>query len=633
MKISENMRRYAILIAGLLIMAGGCSYLNVVPETKATFEDCFKSQSECQKFEYYMYQSMPCLGSHYATPDFFGGDDFITGRKGTVSYFQYKSILYGLESPSQSYWGFWWSGKIDELGGRRTTLDIYDSIRHCYMMLENIDKVPDITKEHYDTWRGEAYFLIAYYHHVLFDYYGPCVLIKNRVATDASQSEMFAMRSTADECVDFICGMYDKAVELLPAKRIDAELNFASGAAAMGFKARILLTDASPLYNGNTTMADFKNPDGVNLISQTYDAEKWKRAMDACDEAIHYCEKNGYVLYNHPDANIKDDFQRAVSNYHDVFCGGHHNPEEYLFAYGGLYTSEVNIRHSAPRSVNPNGKGGYYADGFRGYHSPTFEAVEMYYTENGLPWEKDPMTKNLDPYEYDPVTETARMHSHREPRFYANVGYDRGPYEIDGTTITIKARGGEIHGSTFSIEDEYQNCTGYFNKKFINKENYFDVSSKTFKYFHYNYPILRLAELYLSYAEADFEYNGHLTAKGYECLNKVRQRAGLPTFQKSWAMAGGEPEGDELREIIHRERSIEQLCESRRYHDIRRWMIAPEVMTRKPKAWNLDGKTAEEFYQVKDMPELMTRVWKSYWLAIPIQEMNVNTNLVQNPGY
>ena len=88
-----------------------------------------------------------------------------------------------------------------------------------------------------------------------------------------------------------------------------------------------------------------------------------------------------------------------------------------------------------------------------------------------------------------------------------------------------------------------------------------------------------------------------------------------------------------MREIIHRERSIEQLCESRRYHDIRRWMIAPEVMTRKPKAWNLDGKTAEEFYQVKDMPELMTRVWKSYWLAIPIQEMNVNTNLVQNPGY
>ena len=87
------------------------------------------------------------------------------------------------------------------------------------------------------------------------------------------------------------------------------------------------------------------------------------------------------------------------------------------------------------------------------------------------------------------------------------------------------------------------------------------------------------------------------------------------------------------REILQRERSIEFLYEARRYHDIRRWKTAPEIMVRKPKAWNMDGTTAEEFYQVTDMRELMERVWKSYWLAIPIQEMNVNTNLVQNPGY
>ncbi|MDD5892472.1 MAG: RagB/SusD family nutrient uptake outer membrane protein [Bacteroidales bacterium] len=627
------MKRYEFLIAGMLTLAVGCNYLDVVPETKAKFEDCFKSQSECQKFKYYMYQSMPCPGSHYATPDFLAGDDFISGRKGTVSYFQYKSVLYGIESPNQSYWGFWWSGNIPELGSRRTTLDIYESIRHCYMMLDNIDKVPDITTENYNTWRGEAYFLIAYYHNVLFDYYGPCVLIRKQLTTDAPDSELFPARSTADECVDFICSMYDKALELLPPKRIDAELNFASGAAAIGLKARLLITAASPLYNGNTAMSAFQNHDGEHLIAQEYDAQKWKRALDACEAAIEYCENNGYILYDHPDANIKDDFERAVSNYHDVFCANHHNPEEYLFAYGGLYTSEVNIRHSAPRSENPNGTGGYYADGFRGYFSPTFEAAEMYYTKNGLPWDKDPETKNLNPYEYDPSTQTAIMHSHREPRFYANVGYDRGTYEINGTVETIYARGGEIHGSTFNIEDECQNCTGYFNKKFVNKENYFDPASKTFKYFHYNYPIIRLAELYLSYAEADFEYNGQLSEKGYACLDKVRKRAGLPDFRTSWAMAGGVPQGNDLREIIRRERSIEQFCESRRYHDLRRWMTAQDVMTRKPKAWNLDGTTAESFYQVKEMPELMDRVWKSYWLAIPIQEMNVNTNLVQNPGY
>ncbi len=113
----------------------------------------------------------------------------------------------------------------------------------------------------------------------------------------------------------------------------------------------------------------------------------------------------------------------------------------------------------------------------------------------------------------------------------------------------------------------------------------------------------------------------------------MRTRAGLPTFKESWALAGGEPTGDELREIIHRERSIEFFYEARRYHDIRRWKTAPEIMSRKPKAWNMDGTTPETYYRVTDMRELMERVWKSYWLAIPIQEMNVNINLVQNPGY
>lgn len=189
---------FPILTCAALLAS--CNYLDVVPESKATFDDCFKSQSECQKFEYYLYQSMPLIGTHYTTPDFFGGDDYITGVKGTVAYFQYKSILYGLESPSQSYWGFWWTGSIPEIDWRRNPLDVYESIRHCYMLLNNIDRVPDISEENYNKWRGEAYFLIGYYHNVLFDYYGPCVLIRGQVATDATSEELFQPRATADEC-------------------------------------------------------------------------------------------------------------------------------------------------------------------------------------------------------------------------------------------------------------------------------------------------------------------------------------------------------------------------------------------------------------------------------------------------
>lgn len=622
---------YCILT--ILLAFSSCNYLDVVPESKAKFDDIFKQQSECQKFVYYMYQNIPNPMGHCYCPEHMAGDDFISGRKGAVNYFQYKSILYGLESPSQSYFGMWWSGDIPELGGRRTNYNIYASIRHCYMLLNNIDKVPDITEENYNTWRGEAYFLIALYHHTLFNFYGPCVIVRQEVDVNASGDTFFQPRSTADECAEFICGMYDKAASLLPAKRPDAELNFATAAAAKAFKARLLLTIASPLYNGNTEMSDFVNRDGTHLINQEYNPEKWKAAMDAAKDAYEYCEQNGYKLYDYPDASIADGFQRSVRNYHDVFCKDHYNTDEYIFAIGSTYSSQTVIRQSAPRTPNPNGSGSYYTQGYRGDFVPTFESVEMYYTRNGLPWDKDPETKNINPYEIDQDAGTVKMHLYKEPRFYANVGYDRGQYEIDGTSIEIQLRGGEIHGSTFNIADEYQNCTGYLNKKFVNAQNYYDPTNNTFRYFNVNYPMMRLAELYLNYAEAEFEYTGSLGTEGLDCLNKVRERAGLMNFEDSWALAGGMPSGEELRQIIHAERSIEFFIEGHRYHDLRRWKEAPEVMVRKPKAWNLDGRTAEDFYQISQMPELMTRVWKSYWLAIPIQDLNVNLNLVQNPGY
>ncbi|MDE5954866.1 MAG: RagB/SusD family nutrient uptake outer membrane protein, partial [Bacteroidales bacterium] len=171
--------KYIILLLLGMAALSSCSYLDIVPDTKATFDDCFKSQAECKKFQMYLYQSMPSPGSWYSVPETYAGDDFISGRKGSVKYFQYKSLLYGLESPSQSYFGFWYTGTSEGMdNSRRTILEMYESIRHCYMFLANIDRVPDITEENLRTWKGEAYFLIGFYHQMIFNYYGPCVLIE-----------------------------------------------------------------------------------------------------------------------------------------------------------------------------------------------------------------------------------------------------------------------------------------------------------------------------------------------------------------------------------------------------------------------------------------------------------------------
>lgn len=148
--------------------------------------------------------------------------------------------------------------------------------------------------------------------------------------------------------------------------------------------------------------------------------------------------------------------------------------------------------------------------------------------------------------------------------------------------------------------------------------------------------MMRLAELYLDYVEADFEFNGKLSAQSLIYLDKIRERSGLPSFEASWAKAGGIPSGDKLRQIIHQERSIELAMEGRRFHDIRRWNIATQEMNRPQLAWHIDQSTAKDFYQ-KPVPMRMDQQSnfkdKNVWLAVPLDQIQINKNLVQNPGY
>ncbi len=125
-------------------------------------------------------------------------------------------------------------------------------------------------------------------------------------------------------------------------------------------------------------------------------------------------------------------------------------------------------------------------------------------------------------------------------------------------------------------------------------------------------PYIRLAELYLSYAEADFEYNGSLSDASLNYLNLVRRRSGLPDFKDSWALVGRHSLGQRTAQgALHQERSIELLMEGMRYHDLRRWKEAGEAMSRRPKAWNLDGRTAADFYRVSTMKESGVRTFES----------------------
>lgn len=626
------MKRNILIITALvsIIAFAACNkFLNVVPEGTASLDDVWKSEQQCQAFVNTLYSQMPPTFYHTYVPDLMAGDDIITGPKGTTRYFPYKSLLYGEENANNSYFQLM-GAKSTPTG--QTSHAIYRTIRYCYILLDNVDKVPNISQQNLNYWKGEAMFLIGFYHQLLLQYYGPIVLEKGNISLNAPASEMYQARTSYDECVDFIVKQYDEAAKLLPPTRPTNELGYATAVMSKSYKSRLLLMAASPQYNGNATdYAEFKNKDGKPLMNLTFDKNKWERARVAAQEAIEAAEANGFRLYTNPSATPISAFDQGERNYHDAFCEPTFNSDEFIHAFANPSTINTFQQCAGPRVVLP-----YNTASFRDYYVPTFECVEQYYSKNGLPMDVDPLTKNLDLYSVAPGDSTAQLHRNREPRFYASIGFDRGKMAFNNDTLILRHRAGELQGDLGNDNSEYQSCSGYTMKKYMHKSCYWNNTTKAITYKQMVMPNLRLAELYLNYAEADFEFNGSLSSASLNYLNKIRTRSGLPNFEASWAIVGGIPTGDVLRKVLHQERSIEMAMEGRRYQDLRRWKEANVVMNRKPKAWNLKGKTQADFYKVVQMQESGVRIFeqpKAVWLAIPIDELNINPNLVKNPGY
>ena len=117
-----------------------------------------------------------------------------------------------------------------------------------------------------------------------------------------------------------------------------------------------------------------------------------------------------------------------------------------------------------------------------------------------------------------------------------------------------------------------------------------------------NFPLIRYAEILLIYAEASNEVSGP-DQNAYEAINKVRTRAGLQDLSGLTQ--------EEFREAVYLERRHEFVFECKKWFDLIRTGRFLEVMTQ-------NGKTVTEKYLL---------------FPIPQREMDVNTNLVQNPGY
>jgi hypothetical protein len=287
---------------------------------------------------------------------------------------------------------------------------------------------------------------------------------------------------------------------------------------------------------------------------------------------------------------------------------------------------------------------------FRSNYSGTLKVAEQYYTVNGIPINEDPKWDYDHRYETQAANgaiatdhlyyirngeTTAKLNFYREPRFYASLCFDRGIYEGAGQTEAnsywLSARAGEAQGLLFMQEHI---ITGYFIKKTVNRET---ISSGTsYLQQHYMFPIIRLADLYLLYAEALNETKSAPDAEVYHWIDLVRERAGLKGVVESWAQSyvPNKPlNKDGMREIIKQERLIELAFEGQRFWDLRRWKDALRYYNEPLQGWNYQGTTADSYYTVTTY--LNSRVFntKDYLWPLRNNDIIINSNLVQNPGW
>jgi len=619
------------------------NYLDVVPDNVATLEYAFRDKVGAEKFLFTCYSYLPEFGNIGYDPAIIGSDElWIHGENewyGAFGGFYAYNIKRSQQNVTEPLMNFWDAG--------RNGKNLFIAIRDCNIFLENIHLVgKDLDDYERKMWIAEVKVLKAYYHYYLLRMYGPVPIVHENLPISAGVEEVRVFRDPFDDCMDYIVELIDEAVPdlMLTVTNVASELGRITQPIALSIKAEALVTAASPLFNGNTTYANMIDSRGVKLFNTEYDENKWKVAMEACKNAIDTAHLANMKLYEFNDSRypVSDDTRRVMSirnafgdRWNEEVVWGisdntFANTQNYALPY--LLTTDLGLAYSTP------------------VLSPTLMLAELFYSGNGVPIDEDKSYNYEERYETSAATgqkyyvqegfETANLNQYREPRFYANLGFDGGIWFGNGrykeigegtateTSWVIRAKAGETTGKTSSIR---YSATGYFAKKLTHFET--ATSSTTGTAVRIAFPLIRLADLYLLYAEARNEYSGP-DAEVYSHIDEVRERAGLAGVVESWQQYSKYPDKplnkEGLREIIRRERGIELAMEGKRFWDLRRWKIADQVLNAPVKGWNVIGANTIDYYNVVTF-EMLEFTTKEYLWPLKQQTIRKNPNLLQNP--
>jgi hypothetical protein len=644
---------YTIIIVLIpFIVETSCTdYLDVVPDNIPTIDHAFNKRYQAESFLYGLYGFLPYHASVASNPAFYAGEEtwlfknFDKDRYFNSRMWEIAIGEQGTESPIGNYWASS-SDNFDLKGGR----PLFTAIRDCNVFLENIHKPVDLEDWERKEWIAEVKFLKAYFHFWLLRMYGPIPILKENVPIYEDTETVSIFREPVDEAFSYIVELLDEAIPDLPliVMNLTENLGRISKPTALAFKAKVLLYEASPFYNGNSAYTNMMiDKRGIDLFPSDYDHEKWKKAIDAAKEAIEVSHEAGHKLFDFESTGLTRSLSEETSLamqvrgavtelWNDEIIWA--NPNSTTVGKGSIQFASM----PAFAAINT-----VYGD-FAKTYGPTLNVVEQFYTENGVPIEEDKDWVGIDIYELQKGDEkhkyyisqnweTIKLHFNREARFYGSVIFDGSLYFGNGAMTDKDMWVTELkEGSPNTISLTYGPITGYLAKKVLNRYTSTTKQTSTINYYRYAFPVIRLADLYLMYAEALNEYKETPDDEVYEYIDLVRKRTGLNGVVESWANHSLEPDKplsrEGMREIIRRERLIELAFEGHRYWDLRRWNLLEEYMNKPIRALNVWAKTTEEFNQpiVLDYPVFEK---KDYLWPIRQGNLTLNSNLMQNPGW
>lgn len=644
---------YLIVYVSIISFVSCERFLDVVPEKVGTIDYVFRDKRSAETYLATCYSYLPRHESKSQSPGRMMGDEITTYYRNRSN--GVKITLEG-NSVTNPYINYWDGG-----GGVGSDKGLYLGLRSCNEFLDNIDFVRDLNSYEKSRWIGEVKFLKAYYHWVLIQHYGAIPLVKENLPIFASPEEVKVFRDPMSEGIDYVVSLLDEAIAELP-DRVDAEVTEygrITKPIAASLKAKILVHAASPYYNGNEAYKNFVDKRGIQLMYTPYDAKKWEVALQACKEAIEICESAGLTLYHYDSPyglNISDTTRLILSPSRIVT--EKMNPE--------IIWSQVTVdSKSVQFDCIPAVSGDYRTARVNVEATPTLSTVENFYSGNGVPIEEDKEWEANEWYtnRYQVVPadnsqrlmveekfQTARLNLNRELRFYGSVAFDGSRWFGGGIVnpsednqYVVKSKAGDPTGNPAGRNgQQYYSPTGYFIRKLVSHNTVCPNGSFTEeKYF---WPIMRMADLYLLYAEALNEVKATPDEEVYKYVNMIRSRASLESVQDSWTKYSKNPDKyktkEGMRDIIQQERLIELAFEGNYYYDIRRWSggmrrARYDIMTHmnQPiKGWNIDGTETEDYYQIRTVYTIKFGLRDYLW---PIKEDNLtkNTNLVQNPGW